>query len=108
MFELKRADLTGRFVLEVDPHPCGIAVYFKRFYVGFSSLCKGLLLGCRKFFGLDGCFLKGEVEGILLAIVGKDENNQVYHITWAVIESENRDSWTWFIGGFSGRLRHYG
>ncbi|CAN1138617.1 hypothetical protein LINPERHAP2_LOCUS10801 [Linum perenne] len=75
--------------------------------MGFLSLCKGFLLGCRKVFGLDGCFLKGEVEGILLAIVGKDENNQVYHITWVVTESENRDSWTWFIGGFSGRLRHY-
>ncbi|CAN1144827.1 hypothetical protein LINPERHAP2_LOCUS14329 [Linum perenne] len=48
-------------------------------------------------FGLDGCFIKGEVEGVILAAVGKDGNNQVYPIAWAVVETENRDSWTWFI-----------
>ncbi|CAN1848533.1 hypothetical protein LINPERHAP1_LOCUS38969 [Linum perenne] len=95
--ELKRADPYGRFMLEVEPHPYGEAVYFKRFYVGFTSLREGFLAGCRKMFGLDGCFLKGEVDGMLLAAVGKDGNNQVYPIAWAVVESENRDSWSWFI-----------
>ncbi|CAN1134419.1 hypothetical protein LINPERPRIM_LOCUS16104 [Linum perenne] len=95
--ELKRADPAGRFLLEVDLMPGEESVYFKRFFVGFSSLRKGFLCGCRKMFGLDGCFLKGEVEGMLLAAVGKDGNNQVYPIAWAVVEGENTSSWTWFI-----------
>ncbi|CAN1144829.1 hypothetical protein LINPERPRIM_LOCUS16842 [Linum perenne] len=95
--ELKRVDPRGRFMLEVDLHPSMEAVYFKRFYVGFSTLTIGFKAGCRQMFGLDGCFIKGEVEGVILAAVGKDGNNQVYPIAWAVVETENRDSWTWFI-----------
>ncbi|CAN1813096.1 hypothetical protein LINPERHAP1_LOCUS26763 [Linum perenne] len=48
-------------------------------------------------FGLDGCFLKGGVDGMLLAAVGKDGKDQVYPIAWVVVESDNRDSWSWFI-----------
>ncbi|CAN1168273.1 hypothetical protein LINPERHAP2_LOCUS27726 [Linum perenne] len=87
--ELKRADPTGLFMLEVEPHPSETAVYFKRLYVGFSSLRKGFLSGCRRMFGLDGCFLKGEVNGMLMAVVGKDENNQLFPIAWAVVKAGN-------------------
>ncbi|CAN0857803.1 hypothetical protein LINGRAHAP2_LOCUS6932 [Linum grandiflorum] len=34
---------------------------------------------------------------MLLSAVGKDGNNQMYPIVWAVVENENRSSWTWFI-----------
>ncbi|CAN1135064.1 hypothetical protein LINPERPRIM_LOCUS15747 [Linum perenne] len=104
VLELIRADPTGLFQLKVEPHPCGTAVYFKRFYVGFLSLKKGFLSGCRRMFGLDGCFLKGEVEGILLAAVGKDGNNQVFPKAWAVVECENINSWTWFIQSLADDL----
>ncbi|CAN1156143.1 hypothetical protein LINPERHAP2_LOCUS20779 [Linum perenne] len=66
-------------------------------YVGFSALRRGFRVGCRRMFGLDGCFLKGEVKGMLLSAVGKDGNNQMFPIAWAVVEGENRSSWTWFI-----------
>ncbi|CAN0928547.1 hypothetical protein LINGRAHAP2_LOCUS36562 [Linum grandiflorum] len=55
------------------------------------------IAGCRRFFALDGCFLKGEVPGMILSAVGKDGNNQMFPIAWAVVESENRSSWGWFI-----------
>jgi MULE transposase domain len=29
--------------------------------------------------------------------IGRDGNNQGYLIAWAIVESENADSWTWFI-----------
>ena len=29
--------------------------------------------------------------------VGKDGNNQIFPIAWAVVEGENQTSWTWFI-----------
>ncbi|CAN0875088.1 hypothetical protein LINGRAHAP2_LOCUS10628 [Linum grandiflorum] len=95
--ELKRADPSGKFVMEVDPVVGVEYVLFRRFFVGFSGLIKGFLSGCRPMFGLDGCFLKGQVKGMLLSAVGKDGNNQMYPICWAVVESENRDSWNWFL-----------
>ncbi|CAL1389629.1 unnamed protein product [Linum trigynum] len=95
--ELKRVDPRGRFILEVDP--CSIAnrVLFKRLYVSFSVLRKGFLEGCRPIFSLDGAFLKGEVNGMILSVVAKDGDNRMYPIAWAVVEGENLDSWGWFI-----------
>ena len=45
---------------------------------------------------LDGCFFKGATNGELLCAIGRDANNQMYPIAWAVIEKENNDSWDWF------------
>ncbi|XP_058742490.1 uncharacterized protein LOC131614984 [Vicia villosa] len=51
----------------------------------------------RPLIGLDACFLKGEHGGQLIAAVGKDGNNQMTPIAYAVMESETRDSWKWFV-----------
>ncbi|CAN0826914.1 hypothetical protein LINGRAPRIM_LOCUS2416 [Linum grandiflorum] len=98
ILQLKKSDPEGTFLVEVD-RVAGNDTYvlFRRMYVGFSCLRKGFVVGCRRMFALDGCFLKGEVKGMLLSAVGKDGNNQMYPIVWAVVESENRSSWTWFI-----------
>ncbi|XP_059294645.1 uncharacterized protein LOC132047646 [Lycium ferocissimum] len=53
--------------------------------------------GCRKCIGLDGCFLKGITKGQLLAAVAKDANNQMLPIAWAIVEYENKNTWTWFL-----------
>lgn len=53
------------------------------------------MAGCRKVVCLDGCFFKGATNGELCAI-GRDANNQMYPIAWAVIEVENNNSWDWF------------
>ena len=65
---------------------------FQRFYICFDSLRKRFLVRCRPFISLDGCFLKGRFGGQLLAGVGRDGNNQMYSIAWAVVESEQTDS----------------
>lgn len=52
---------------------------------------------CRPFISLDGCFLKGPYGGQLLTAVGLDANNQMYPIAWAVVETKNIDSWSWFL-----------
>ncbi|CAL1400582.1 unnamed protein product [Linum trigynum] len=95
--ELKKRDPRGNFILGVEPHPSEDKVYFQRFYIGFSALRDGFLEACRPMFGLDGCFLKGEIKGMLLTAVGKDSNNQMYPIAWAVVEGENTNSWMWFV-----------
>ncbi|XP_031095138.1 uncharacterized protein LOC115999427 [Ipomoea triloba] len=70
---------------------------FHRLYVCFQAMKRGFLDGCRPIIGLDGCFLKGVMKGELLAAVGRDSNNQMYPIAWAVVEIENTDSWKWFL-----------
>jgi len=64
--------------------------------VCLNACKKGFLVGCRKVIGLDGCFLKGATTGVLLCAIGRDGNNQIYPIAWAVIEMETNDSWDWF------------
>ncbi|XP_057803344.1 uncharacterized protein LOC131018646 [Salvia miltiorrhiza] len=78
--ELRRADPKGRFELLVDDG--GV---LKGLYLGFSSLRYGFKRSCRKLIGLDGCFLKTYLGGILLCF------------SWAVVEIENEECWTWFL-----------
>ncbi|CAL0318243.1 unnamed protein product [Lupinus luteus] len=47
--------------------------------------------------GLDGCFLKRYYGGQLLSAVGQDANNQFYVIAYAVVDSETKDNWKWFL-----------
>ncbi|GKV23661.1 hypothetical protein SLEP1_g33365 [Rubroshorea leprosula] len=70
---------------------------FSRMYVCLKAVSDGWKERCKPIFGVDGCFLKGICKGILLSVVGRDGNNQMYPIAWAIIESENNDSWQWFM-----------
>ncbi|CAH9148169.1 unnamed protein product [Cuscuta epithymum] len=70
---------------------------FQRMYVCFGALKRGFLSGCRQIIGLDGSFLKGLLKGEILSAVGRDANNEMYPIAWAVVEIENTDSWRWFL-----------
>ncbi|XP_035846418.1 uncharacterized protein LOC118492469 [Helianthus annuus] len=49
------------------------------------------------FFRLFICFDALKKGGMLLVAVGRDANNQMYPVAWAVVEGENNDSWTWFM-----------
>nr|KAJ0190145.1 hypothetical protein LSAT_V11C800408950 [Lactuca sativa] len=40
---------------------------------------------------------RGQVNGELLTIIGKDANNQVFLVAWVVVDVENKDNWTWFL-----------
>nr|KAJ0194875.1 hypothetical protein LSAT_V11C700363950 [Lactuca sativa] len=78
--------------------------YFKRFYVGFKAFRDGWSRGCRRVIGLDGSFLKGKVKGKILTAIGRDVDNHVYPIAWAVVNVENKDNWTWFIDNLVANL----
>lgn len=67
---------------------------FRRLCVIFGGLKRVWTEHCRHMIGLDGCrFYKGE----LLTAIGRDVNNQMFPIAWAVVEIENKDSWSWFL-----------
>ena len=47
--------------------------------------------------GIERCFLKGICIGEVLAVVGRDSNNQIYPLAWVVVTVENKQNWKWFL-----------
>ncbi|XP_014506442.1 uncharacterized protein LOC106766208 [Vigna radiata var. radiata] len=69
---------------------------FQRIYVCLKA-CKDNFKNCRPIVCLDGCFLKGQYKGEVLTAVGRDPNEQMLPIAYAVVEVENKETWTWFL-----------
>ncbi|GKV50220.1 hypothetical protein SLEP1_g56932, partial [Rubroshorea leprosula] len=84
--ELRSKDPEASVVLQCCRQSADTTSTFLRMYVCFSVLKKGFLAGCRCVIGVDGAFLKGVYKGELLTVVGRDANNQMYPIAWAVVE----------------------
>ncbi|XP_025678908.1 uncharacterized protein [Arachis hypogaea] len=72
-------------------------------YVCFEA-CKKGFQHCRRFIGLDGCFLKTPQGGQLLTAVGRDPNDQIFPLAYTVVEAETKDSWVWFLRHLSDDL----
>ncbi|XP_057784942.1 uncharacterized protein LOC131002463 [Salvia miltiorrhiza] len=89
--ELKRVDGEGTFKVVV-----GSDGVFKGVYIGHFALRRGFKESCRPMIGLDGCFLKTYLGGILMCTVGKDGNNKMFPIAWGVVAVENEVNWSWF------------
>ncbi|KAK2638658.1 hypothetical protein Ddye_026453 [Dipteronia dyeriana] len=70
---------------------------FERLYICLAALKKGWKEGCRPILGLDGFFIKRFHTGQLLTTIGVDPNNQMYPVAYALVESECRDTWSWFL-----------
>lgn len=52
---------------------------------------------CRKFLAVDGTFLKAHFQQTLLLAVTVDANGHYLLLAWAIVESENTESWTYFF-----------
>ncbi|GJS47183.1 pentatricopeptide repeat-containing protein [Tanacetum coccineum] len=83
----------GKAILESNPDSTvkvGVTVnpddktYFDRFYVCFKGLKDGWKLGCRKVIALYGCFLKKPNVGEILTAIGRDANNHIFPVAWAI------------------------
>ncbi|KAL4376571.1 hypothetical protein GQ457_02G033250 [Hibiscus cannabinus] len=96
-YALRQANPTANIELMVERPTPFETPKFRRFYVGFTTLRDGLKKCCRPFLCLDGCFLKGKFNGEILTAVGRDGNYQIYPIAWAIVEVENRETWSWFL-----------
>jgi hypothetical protein len=46
---------------------------------------------------VDSTFLTGKYRGVLLIATGVDGENRLVPLTFALVESENIDSWSWFL-----------
>ncbi len=69
---------------------------FERIFI-CPSEAKGSYALCRRLVIVDGTFLKARFVLTLLLAVGIDANGETLILAWAVVESENQDSWSWFL-----------
>ena len=49
------------------------------------------------FVALNGTYLCNCYRQTLLLAVGRNGNNESWIIAWAIVESENDESWDWFV-----------
>ncbi|XP_035845425.1 uncharacterized protein LOC110893254 [Helianthus annuus] len=84
-------------VVEVDIEIKGNKKLFLRFFVSLLACWKGFLVGCRPYISLDACHLKGKFNGVLVAANSVDGNNSIFPVAYGVLESENKNSWIWFL-----------
>ena len=99
VMELKESNpnTTVRIGVESEPnHECPTRK-FKRIYVCLGASKAGFRACKRDFLGFDGAFMKGPFPGQLLTAVGVDPNNGIYPLAYGIVESESKDSWTWFL-----------
>ncbi|CAI9302910.1 unnamed protein product [Lactuca saligna] len=94
--ELLRSNPDSTIKICVEDNNDGTTI-FKRMYICFKSIKEGWKMGCRRVVGIDGSFLKGQCKGQLLTAIGRDPNNHVFPIAWAVVEIENKFNWKWFL-----------
>lgn len=95
--EILKTNPGSTAVLKVQGPPLYRHPRFQRIFVMFDAMKRGFLEGCRPVIGLDACFLKGPYGGQLMAAIGRDGNNQMFPLAFAVVEIECRESWSWFL-----------
>ena len=89
---LKITSLETFLLLVTNPYKKTFPPVLHRLFVCFDGLKKWWLEGCQKIICIDACFLKTFRSGQLLAAMGRDGNDQMYPIAWAIVEVENIDS----------------
>ncbi|CAA7044423.1 unnamed protein product [Microthlaspi erraticum] len=69
---------------------------FLYLFLSFGASIKGFRR-LRHVIVLDGNHLNSKFMGTLLTASGQDANFQVFSLAFAVVDSENNESWTWFL-----------
>ncbi|XP_010469626.1 PREDICTED: uncharacterized protein LOC104749643 [Camelina sativa] len=96
--EILRSNEGSIFEIETIPGPTiGSLQRFYRLFLCFKSQKDAWKQTCRPILGIDGAFLKWDIKGHLLAAVGRDGDNRIVPVAWAVVEIENDDNWDWFM-----------
>ncbi|KAD7479804.1 hypothetical protein E3N88_02940 [Mikania micrantha] len=84
-------------VVDIEFERKGNKKLFFRFFISLVACLKGFLDGCRPYISLDACHLKGKFNGVLVAATSVDGNNSIFPVAYGVLESENKNSWIWFL-----------
>ncbi|KAL9670281.1 hypothetical protein QQ045_007832 [Rhodiola kirilowii] len=74
----------------------GEYIQVNRVFWAFAE-CIHAIKHCRPILSIDGTHMYGKYDGKLLVACSLDANNGVLPITFALVESENTSSWSWFM-----------
>ena len=69
---------------------------FKRAFLA-PGMCVASFTHSTRVVGLDACHIKAYYGGVLLVMTILDGNGQVFPRAVAIAESENPETWTWFL-----------
>ncbi|XP_026383797.1 uncharacterized protein LOC113279315 [Papaver somniferum] len=69
---------------------------FQRIFVCFGA-CKHSYMYLRPMIYLDAIFLTGRYKGTLMVATCVNGNNGFYPFSFAIVSSENKDNWFWFL-----------
>jgi hypothetical protein len=87
LFDLiRRTNIDSCIMMKVERLLPDLPTKFQRLYFSLAAMKSNFLVSCRPIIGLDGCFLKGPHKGQLLAAISRNANNQIYPVTFAVVE----------------------
>lgn len=88
---LRKKDPAGHFALTMTPE----GRFFRLFLC--PAVCQETFACSMKFVACDGTFTKSKFRQMLLLAVTVDGNDEVALLAWALVESENEDSWRFFF-----------
>jgi hypothetical protein len=77
-------------------HSCVLKPVLLRVFWCFPQ-CQVAFQHCRLVILVDGTFLTGKYRGTLMMAVAVDPEQQLVPLAFALAESENDDSWSWFM-----------
>ncbi|XP_056845640.1 uncharacterized protein LOC130496938 [Raphanus sativus] len=70
---------------------------FKYLFIAFGQSIRGFTNVMRRVIVIDGTFLKSKFKGVLLVATALDGNSNLYPIAFGIVDSENHQSWEWFM-----------
>jgi hypothetical protein len=79
-------------------------LHFKRFFMTWKA-SKTFYNYNRKIITVDVTVLVSPNKGTLLTAVAQDEKNQLVLIAYAIVESENTDSWKFFLNNLESHFQ---
>ncbi|XP_013624108.1 PREDICTED: uncharacterized protein LOC106330104 [Brassica oleracea var. oleracea] len=70
---------------------------FRYLFIAFGQSLRGFNRVIRRVIVVDGTFLKNKYKGVLLVATAVDGNSNLYPLAFGVVDSENENSWEWFM-----------
>ncbi|KAL3642159.1 hypothetical protein CASFOL_012974 [Castilleja foliolosa] len=90
-------------ITHIERHEDG---HFKYCFMSLGASQRGFLANIRPVIAIDGTFLRGKYGGTLLLATAMDGNKQLYPIAFGIVDSENNESWNWFLSKLHEIIGH--